>query len=55
MLTNLHFNGGVRYDQYGDFDPAFNPRLALLLHSLREGHDQGPVADARFARQTFSS
>ena len=32
MLTNLHFNGGVRYDQYGDFDPAFNPRLALIYN-----------------------
>ena len=32
VLTNLHFNGGVRYDQYGDFDPAFNPRLALIYH-----------------------
>jgi iron complex outermembrane receptor protein len=32
VLTNLHLNGGVRYDQYGDFDPAFNPRLALIYH-----------------------
>ena len=32
VLTNLHFNGGVRYDQYGDFDPAFNPRLALIYN-----------------------
>lgn len=32
VLTNLHFNAGVRYDQYGDFDPAFNPRLALIYN-----------------------
>ena len=32
VATNLHFNGGVRYDQYGDFDPAFNPRLALIYN-----------------------
>ncbi len=30
LLTNLHFNAGVRYDQYGDFNPAANPRLALI-------------------------
>jgi outer membrane receptor for ferrienterochelin and colicins len=34
ICTNLHFNGGVRYDQYGDFDPAFNPRLALIYNPL---------------------
>jgi outer membrane receptor for ferrienterochelin and colicins len=32
VLTNLHFNGGLRYDQYGDFDPSFSPRLALIYH-----------------------
>jgi outer membrane receptor for ferrienterochelin and colicins len=32
LLTNLHFNAGVRYDQYGDFDPAVNPRLALIYN-----------------------
>ena len=30
VRTNLHFNGGLRYDQYGDFDAAFNPRLAAI-------------------------
>jgi outer membrane receptor for ferrienterochelin and colicins len=34
VLTNLHFNGGVRYDQYGSFDPAFNPRLALIYNPI---------------------
>jgi iron complex outermembrane receptor protein len=32
VLTNLHFNGGIRYDQYGSFDPAFDPRLALIYN-----------------------
>jgi outer membrane receptor for ferrienterochelin and colicins len=32
VVTNLHFSGGVRYDQYGDFDPTFNPRLALVYN-----------------------
>jgi outer membrane receptor for ferrienterochelin and colicins len=36
VLTNLHFNGGVRYDQYGDFDPAFNPRLALIYNPFEK-------------------
>jgi len=34
VLTNLHFNGGVRYDQYGNFDPALDPRLALIYNPL---------------------
>ncbi len=34
--TNLHFNGGVRYDQYGDFDATFNPRLALIYNPLEK-------------------
>jgi iron complex outermembrane receptor protein len=34
LRTNLHLNGGVRYDQYGDFDPSFNPRLALIYNPL---------------------
>ena len=32
IVTNLHFNAGIRYDQYGDFDPTFNPRLALIYN-----------------------
>ena len=32
VLTNLHVNAGFRYDQYGDFDPAFNPRVALIFN-----------------------
>jgi iron complex outermembrane receptor protein len=36
IRTNLHFNGGVRYDQYGDFDAAFNPRLALIFNPFEK-------------------
>ncbi|MDB6017903.1 MAG: outer rane receptor for ferrienterochelin and colicin [Pedosphaera sp.] len=32
LLSNLHFNGGVRYDQYGSFAPAFDPRTALIYN-----------------------
>ena len=32
VLTNLHLNAGFRYDQYGDFDPAFNPRAGLIYN-----------------------
>ena len=34
VRTNLHFNGGLRYDQYGDFNPSFNPRLALIYNPV---------------------
>jgi iron complex outermembrane receptor protein len=32
LLTNLHLNAGVRYDQYGNFNPAFSPRTALIYN-----------------------
>jgi iron complex outermembrane receptor protein len=32
VLTNLHLIAGMRYDQYGDFDPAINPRVALIYN-----------------------
>jgi outer membrane receptor for ferrienterochelin and colicins len=32
LLTNVHLNAGVRYDQYGHFDPAFSPRVALIYN-----------------------
>jgi iron complex outermembrane receptor protein len=35
VRTNLHLNGGVRYDQYGDFDAAFNPRVAVIGNPWR--------------------
>lgn len=34
ILTNLHLNIGGRYDQYGDFDPAFNPRVAVIYNPV---------------------
>lgn len=30
VLTNLHVNAGVRYDQYGHFKPSWSPRAALI-------------------------
>ncbi len=36
VCTNLHLNGGVRYDQYGEFEPSFNPRLALIYHPFQQ-------------------
>jgi len=32
IVTNLVFNAGGRYDQYGGQEPAFNPRLALIYN-----------------------
>ena len=34
VATNLHVNGGVRYDRYGHFDPAFSPRVGLIYNPL---------------------
>lgn len=34
MLTNLHAVAGVRYDQVGESDPEFNPRVALIYNPL---------------------
>jgi iron complex outermembrane receptor protein len=36
VLTNLHVNAGVRYDQYGDFDPSYNPRLAVIYSPFEQ-------------------
>jgi iron complex outermembrane receptor protein len=36
VRTNLHLTGGVRYDRYGDLDPSFNPRLALIYHPFKQ-------------------
>jgi iron complex outermembrane receptor protein len=32
VLDNLHFNAGVRYDQYGDFTPSWSPRAAVIYN-----------------------
>jgi len=34
IVTNLHLNAGARYDQYGDFDPTYNPRVALIYNPI---------------------
>ena len=36
LVTNLVLSAGGRYDQYGSFDPAFNPRLALIYNPWKE-------------------
>lgn len=36
ILTNLHLSTGVRYDQYGHFDPSFSPRAALIYNPCDE-------------------
>ena len=36
VLTNLHLNTGVRYDQYGHFDPSFSPRAALIYNPFEQ-------------------
>jgi outer membrane receptor for ferrienterochelin and colicins len=36
VVTNLHVNGGVRYDQYGSFDPSFNPRVAVVYNPVHK-------------------
>lgn len=36
VLTNLHLNGGVRYDRYGEFDAAFNPRAAVIYNAFKK-------------------
>lgn len=41
LRSDLHFNAGVRYDQYEDFEPTFNPRLGLIY--------------SPFARSTFKA
>ncbi len=34
VVTNLHLNAGVRYDQVGDFDPSWNPRVAAIYNPV---------------------
>jgi outer membrane receptor for ferrienterochelin and colicins len=34
LRHNLHLDSGIRYDQYGHFDPAFDPRVALIYNPL---------------------
>ena len=36
LRENVHFNAGARYDQYGDFDAAFDPRVALIYNPVEK-------------------
>jgi outer membrane receptor for ferrienterochelin and colicins len=37
IVTNhLHLSAGVRYDQYGHFDPSFSPRAALIYNPVEQ-------------------
>ena len=36
LVNELHLNTGVRYDQYGDFDAAYNPRAALIYNPVEK-------------------
>jgi outer membrane receptor for ferrienterochelin and colicins len=36
LMKQLRFNGGLRYDQYGDYNPAVNPRLALIYNPFEK-------------------
>jgi len=36
LLKQLHLNAGARYDQYGNFDPDYNPRVALIYDPFKE-------------------
>ena len=37
IITNqLHLDGGVRYDKYGDFNPTVNPRVAVIYNPVEK-------------------
>ncbi|HEV2692305.1 MAG TPA: TonB-dependent receptor [Verrucomicrobiae bacterium] len=36
VVTNLHLNAGIRYDEYEHFDPAWNPRVALIYNPFEK-------------------
>jgi outer membrane receptor for ferrienterochelin and colicins len=36
LVKQLRLNAGLRYDQYGSFDPAVNPRAALIWNPVGE-------------------
>jgi iron complex outermembrane receptor protein len=36
LLDSLHLNSGLRFDQYGDFAPALDPRVALIYSPLAQ-------------------
>jgi len=53
VLTNLHFNAGARYDQYGDFDPSFDPRVALIYNPFN-GSTLKAIYGTAFRAPNFS-
>jgi outer membrane receptor for ferrienterochelin and colicins len=36
LAKPLHLNAGVRYDQYGDFDDTWNPRVAMIYNPVKK-------------------
>ncbi len=36
VVTNLHVSAGVRYDQYGQFNPSWSPRVALIYNPFEQ-------------------
>ena len=36
LRKELHLTGGARYDQYGEYDPSINPRLALIYNPVEQ-------------------
>jgi len=53
LFDRLHFDGGLRYDQYGDFDPAFDPRLALIYNPF-EGSTFKAIYGTAFRAPNFT-
>jgi iron complex outermembrane receptor protein len=53
IMTNLHLNLGGRYDQYGSFDPAFDPRLALIYNPV-EGSTLKAIYGTAFRAPNFT-
>jgi iron complex outermembrane receptor protein len=53
LLHNLHLDGGIRYDQYGHFDPAFDPRVAVIYNPF-EGSTFKAIYGTAFRAPNFS-
>jgi outer membrane receptor for ferrienterochelin and colicins len=53
VRTNLHLVAGGRYDQYGSFDPAFDPRVALIYNPL-EGSTLKAIYGTAFRAPNFT-
>jgi len=53
IATNLHLHGGFRYDQYGDFDPSFDPRVALIYNPFK-GSTLKAIYGTAFRAPNFS-